>query len=264
MRFTTRLAILFLIGLAIYGCAAVPTGEPKPKFDSKEFDFGRIPQGSIVTHIFKLTNAGGDSVVIKHVRPHCGCTKAPIEDRVAHAGETIPIELRFNSGGYRGKSKKSATVNLFLAEQNTPSYRLLFSTYTDTASNPFSYGELGASPYKIEFSDTMEYVDITLTNRVAAKREVKVVDYQPDRIEVSWKEKTIGPKGEKTLRVKRITDAHGLVASITLEMPGHPNTRITIPISEYIAPGSIRGGRSISRRVKQPQPKPAAAPWGAK
>ncbi len=258
MKLLIQIALLTLAGLVIYSCAGVPTGPAKPQFDSEDFNFGRIPKGSTVTHVYKLTNAGGDSVLVQRIRPHCGCTKAPLQETVAHAGETIPIELRFNSGGYRGKAKKSATITLFLAEENTPNYRLMFSTYTDTTSDPFSYGELGASPYKIEFSDSMEYVDITLTNRVAAKREVKVVDYQPDRVKLSWEEKTIGPKEEETLRVTRLAESHGIVASITLEMTDHPNTRITIPISEYVARGSIRTGSSVSRRISIPESKD---PW---
>lgn len=259
MRMSIQIAVVILLGLVIYGCSAKPSGPPKPVFDAEDFDFGRIPENSTVTHIYQLTNEGGDSVVIQRVRTHCGCTKAPVEKTVAGPGETIPIELRFNSRGIRGSSKKSATVNLFIEEENTPNFRLMFSTFTDTTSNPFGYGELGAEPYQIEFSDSVEYVDIKLTNRMAAKREIRVVDYQPDRIKVSWENKNIGPKEETTLRVTRIVEPRSIVASVTLEMAEHPNTRITIPISEYIAPGTVRTGKSVSRKVVPPD---YPSPWG--
>jgi hypothetical protein len=258
MKTTIKWVFVVLIGLAVYGCAGKPSGPAKPEFDTIEFDFGKIPQGATVSHIYQLTNLGGDSIVVQNVRTNCGCTKAPIEKTVAYAGETIPIELRFNSRGYRGKSTKSANVNLFIEEQNTPAFRLSFSTFTDTTSTPFETGELGASPYKIEFNDSLEYVDITLTNFVAAKREIRVVDYQPERVKLAWTKKSIAPKGEEILRVTRIADAKGIVASITLEMTDHPNTRITIPISEYVAQGSVRTGRSVSRPVNPPSEK---TPW---
>jgi len=259
VRLTPFILLTAMIGLALYGCAGTPTGPGKPEFDFTEFDFGRIPQGVVVTHIYKLANVGGDSVVVQGVRTHCGCTKAPLEIKVAHVGETIPIELRFSSRGYRGKSKKSATVNMWIAEENTPSERLSFSTYTDTVANPFSYGELGAEPFKIEFADSVETIEITLTNRIAAKREVEIVDFQSDRIKLSWDKKTIGPKGRAVLKVTRLIPAHGLVASITLEMPGHENTRITIPIEEYVEVGTTRTGRSVSRRVTPTQAP--TEPW---
>lgn len=258
MRITIKLGVIVLLGLAVYGCAGKPSGPAKPEFDTIEFDFGKIPQGATVSHIFQLKNTGGDSVVVQNVRTNCGCTKAPIEKTVAYAGETIPIELRFNSRGYRGKSTKSANVNLFIAEQNTPAFRLSFSTFTDTTSSPFESGELGASPFKIEFSDSTEYVDITVKNFIAAKREVVVVDYQPERVKLSWTKKSIAPKGEETLRVTRLAEAKGIIASITLEMVDHPNTRITIPISEFVGHGSVRTGRSVSRPVNPPTEK---NPW---
>ena len=247
-----NLVLFAAIAVAITGCAKTPTGPAKPKFDVTDFDFGRIPQGSVVTYVYRLTNAGGDSIIIDRVRPHCGCTKAPLSQNIVHAGETVPIELRFNSRGYRGKSKKSAAVNLTLGEQNQPSFRLSFSTYTDTSSTPFGYGELGIAPYKIEFTDSIEEVELTITNRVAAKRKVEIVSYQSDRIRLSWTERTIGPKEQTTLKVTRIIPATGFAASITMEMPGHGNTRITIPISEFIERGTTRTSSSISRRVSKP------------
>src|SRR6476619_7495790 len=39
-----------------------------------EYDFGKIPQGKPVTHIFMLTNTGGTPLKLDNVQASCGCT----------------------------------------------------------------------------------------------------------------------------------------------------------------------------------------------
>jgi hypothetical protein len=38
------------------------------------FDFGKIPQGRPVTHVFEVVNNGKDSLKISNVQASCGCT----------------------------------------------------------------------------------------------------------------------------------------------------------------------------------------------
>lgn len=247
---------VFLTIAILIGCSGgTASNPPEPKFDSKDFDFGRIPSESVVSHQYKLSNTGGDSIIVMSVRAHCGCTKAPLVDSIVKAGKTVPIELRFNSGGFRGSARKSASIKIKVGE-NEIDDQLYFSTFIDTSAVPFSYGELGAEPYKIEFSDSIDKVDVKFINRVAADRTVKIIDYQPDRVELSWKEKKIGPKKEATLTVKRKKNTENIVASVTVEMDGIPNSRITIPISE---------ARNETPRIKAtpplPKENPTTIPW---
>ena len=235
--YRTLLPLVFILFFGIQGCRSESNfGPADPKFDLTDFDFGRIPQNSIVTHIYNLTNEGGDSVKVTYLRAHCGCTKAPLEDSIAFAGETIPIELRFDSGRFRGKNHKTASISMDYGGPAPKGFKLFFRANVDTVSNPFSYGELGATTDKIQFSDSVETVELTLINRSATKRTVKVVDYQEDRIDLSWDEKRIGPWKEAILEVTRLVSGANLVASITLEIPGRQNSRITIPVEGYRAP----------------------------
>ena len=39
-----------------------------------EFDFGKIPQGKPVTHIFEFTNTSGKPFALENVLASCGCT----------------------------------------------------------------------------------------------------------------------------------------------------------------------------------------------
>jgi len=225
-----RMTVLLTLFFLLEGCSAkTPLGPPKPQFDAAEFNFGRIPEGVIVTHIYDLTNEGGDSLVITELRPHCGCTKAPLATSVVGAGKTVPIELRFNSRGYHGKARKSASIRLD-ADGKIISDQLFFSAYIDTSAETFSDGQIAVSEPVITFADSVERVELQLSNRMAASRELSIVDYQPDRIELSWKKKLLGPKESATLEITRKIPANELYASITMEMKGYDNSRITIPL----------------------------------
>src|SRR6187399_763022 len=39
-----------------------------------EFDFGKIPQGKPVTHIFEVTNKSNVALKISNINASCGCT----------------------------------------------------------------------------------------------------------------------------------------------------------------------------------------------
>jgi len=250
------LSYLFAL-LLLSGCVAkTPTGPPKPKLDSTSFNFGRIPTNTVITHTYRLTNEGGDSVVIEKLRTHCGCTKAPLSDSVVGPGEMVPIELRFNARGYRGQTTKSASITYRFGE-DIKTERLSFNATADTTTPAFQTGELGATPPIAEFTDSAKEVELWLTNRVATEREVVIVDYQSDRIKLPWKSKKIGPKETVKITIKRLVPAEGLVASITLEMSGRPNTRITIPVREY----SAQSRPTVHTKPSSPKPVKPLTPW---
>lgn len=79
------------------------------KFSETVFDFGKIPQGKPVTHVFTVENIGNDSLKIDNVQASCGCTtpewtKTPI----AKGGKTT-IKVGYNSAA-EGFFDKTITV----------------------------------------------------------------------------------------------------------------------------------------------------------
>ena len=245
--------ILLLVLIILGGCTArTPEGPPSPSFDTTDFNFGRIPENTVVTHIYRLTNQGGDSLFVSSLRPHCGCTKAPLEDSLAMAGEEIEIELRFRSKGFRGSARKSASVSLDLGK-STKHDMLYFDAFVDTATIPFTNGDLGVNPYVLVLDSETEVETLTVENRIAAEKTVKVVDHQPDRIELSWTEKELGPRESAHLVVRRKIHPRRLVASITLEIEGKGNSRITVPIANKPPPPKVPKPR---RKIHSPEPEP--------
>lgn len=88
--------------------AATPT--TKIEFTETSFDFGEIKQGDVVEHTFVFKNTGENDLVLKNVKPTCGCTALDWPKEAVKPGETGEIQTRFNSRGKMGKQYKYFTV----------------------------------------------------------------------------------------------------------------------------------------------------------
>lgn len=75
-----------------------------------EFDFGKIPQGKPVTHIFEVTNNSKLPLNISNVHASCGCTTPEWEkDKVITPGEKTKITVGYNAAA-EGTFTKFITV----------------------------------------------------------------------------------------------------------------------------------------------------------
>jgi hypothetical protein len=75
-----------------------------------EFDFGKIPQGKPVTHIFEVSNTGKDSLHIQNVQASCGCTTPEWDrDKVQAPGEKTKITVGYNAAS-EGPFTKQITI----------------------------------------------------------------------------------------------------------------------------------------------------------
>jgi hypothetical protein len=61
------------------------------------YDFGKIPQGKPVTHIFEYTNSGKTPIVLDNVQASCGCTTPVWSKNPVPAGGTSQITVGFNA-----------------------------------------------------------------------------------------------------------------------------------------------------------------------
>jgi hypothetical protein len=75
-----------------------------------EFNFGKIPQGKPVTHIFEITNTGKDSLKIVNVQASCGCTTPEWEkDKPLAPGASAKITVGYNAAA-EGPFTKPVTI----------------------------------------------------------------------------------------------------------------------------------------------------------
>ena len=87
-----------------------------------EFDFGKIPQGKPVTHIFEVLNSSKVPLNISDVHASCGCTTPEWEkDKVVAPGEKTKITVGYNAAAegpftkfitvtYNGAQSKQITI----------------------------------------------------------------------------------------------------------------------------------------------------------
>jgi hypothetical protein len=75
-----------------------------------EFNFGKIPQGKPVTHIFEISNIGKDSLRIVNVQASCGCTTPEWEkDKPIAPGKSAKITVGYNAAA-EGPFTKPVTI----------------------------------------------------------------------------------------------------------------------------------------------------------
>jgi len=74
-----------------------------------EFDFGKIPQGKPVTHVFEFTNTGSTPFSLENVQASCGCTTPVWNKQVVAPGATSKITVGYNAQN-EGPFAKPVTI----------------------------------------------------------------------------------------------------------------------------------------------------------
>ncbi|MCS7162951.1 MAG: DUF1573 domain-containing protein [Bacteroidia bacterium] len=85
-------------------------------------DFGQVKQGTIVKARFTLVNQGPTPIQILEIKPSCGCSVVAWERRSLAPGDSLPVEVSFNTGGKVGRQRKTFTVFSTASNSPTPFY----------------------------------------------------------------------------------------------------------------------------------------------
>jgi len=83
---------------------------PRLVFNQTQFDFGDVNQGNSVVTTFTLTNAGKSDLIIRKIKPNCGCTVAGLKNNVIKPGDSEMMDVTFNSSDRKGRQYKTITV----------------------------------------------------------------------------------------------------------------------------------------------------------
>jgi len=86
-----------------------------------EYNFGKIPQGKPVSHVFLFTNSGKIPVVLDNVQASCGCTTPEWNKDTVRTGSSSKIIVGYNAMNdgpfskfititYNGKQTKQITI----------------------------------------------------------------------------------------------------------------------------------------------------------
>jgi hypothetical protein len=220
--------IIALVGFL--ACTASATAQPKIEFPGSPWDFGEMLQSQAVLHKFEVRNAGKDTLFISRVKPACGCTSAPLTKDVIGPGESIWMDVTFNSKRFSGEVHK--TVTFFSNDPAEPEAKLAFTATIETArktveslEEPVDLGNL--------LPNTGKQAQIRLINIGDQPYRLTVADWPGDWLEGDWTERVIDPQDTLTLTV----GTHGVAPlgrfseSITFDVDGKVKSRFSLPIT---------------------------------
>ena len=74
-----------------------------------KFDFGKIPQGKPVTHVFEVINTGSEPLQIENVQASCGCTTPKWDHDPIAPGGSKKITVGYNAAA-NGHFEKAITI----------------------------------------------------------------------------------------------------------------------------------------------------------
>lgn len=187
-------------------------------------------QQETVGHQFEVKNAGTDTLFISRVKPSCGCTSAPLTKDVIAPGESIWLDITFNSKRFSGKVTKK--VSVFCNDPDQPESVIQFTAQIETARKqimvahePVDLGSL--------LPDRPNQTKVELTNMGTEPYRLTLVDWPKEWMQASWEEKVVDPNATVELEVGTIGGAPmgKFETSMTIDIQGRDQSRISFPIT---------------------------------
>ena len=111
MKKLILLASAALLTIGVFAQDQAKMAEDVVKFKELAYDFGKIKQGSPVTHDFVFTNISNSPVIIESAVPSCGCTTPVKPEGAIPQGKDNKIQAGFNAANV-GPFNKSITIKV--------------------------------------------------------------------------------------------------------------------------------------------------------
>jgi len=105
-------SIFLMFSSVVLFAQAQPTETPKAdplQVRELSYDFGKIPQGKPVTHVFVVANTGTEPLILENVQASCGCTTPEWSKDPIPAGGTKEIKVGYNAAA-EGAFTKSISI----------------------------------------------------------------------------------------------------------------------------------------------------------
>jgi len=170
-RLIEKSRILFVLILAclLFSGSLISGGKgPKIKFKEESWDFGKLKQGKVLTHVFVFKNEGDETLKIKRVKTSCGCTAALLSDKDIAPGEKGEIKVTLDTKGFGGKNTKYIDV-----ESNDPAQphkRLTISVEIEIPPRP----RIFLDRYAIDLGLLLEKEEIQARTKIKNKGELEL------------------------------------------------------------------------------------------
>jgi len=131
MSSLTKNIFLILILLQVVACqnATKEKQNGKPLLEiigGLEQNLGEINTPEVLSYTFEVKNTGTAPLLLKRVKPTCGCTVANWTKKEIAPGEKGTIDIQFNSEGYQGLERKNIIIE---TNANTKPIKLFFTIF---------------------------------------------------------------------------------------------------------------------------------------
>ncbi|MCC6220246.1 MAG: DUF1573 domain-containing protein [Deltaproteobacteria bacterium] len=83
---------------------------PKIAIEKPMHDFGKVAQGTVVNHAFKVKNIGTAPLIIHRILADCGCTVATAQVKEIAPQEESEIAATFNTAGFYAYKTKTIRI----------------------------------------------------------------------------------------------------------------------------------------------------------
>lgn len=103
-----KLFTLFVC-LAAFSASRAQTADETLDLKELEYNFGAIPQGKPVYHLFQITNKGLTPMKLDNVQASCGCTTPEWSKDPIPAGASDKIKVGYNAAA-EGHFEKMVTI----------------------------------------------------------------------------------------------------------------------------------------------------------
>ena len=97
--------------LTVLLTAVAATAGPIIEVDNADYDFGKHPSASAVTHDFIISNVGDATLSILDVRTSCGCTTTALSKSELAPGESVELEVTVGLTNFSGRTNQFIYVS---------------------------------------------------------------------------------------------------------------------------------------------------------
>ncbi|MEA1939606.1 MAG: DUF1573 domain-containing protein [Candidatus Caldatribacteriota bacterium] len=142
---------------------------PSISFSEEEWDFGNIKEDERPSHIFTVTNTGGEELIISRVRASCGCTATMLSSDHILPGKSVELKTTFNPSGYKNLVKKSIYI-----ESNDPELsRLKIAVIANVEAIPAPQAYISNSQWNLDLISQGDFPEFNFT--VENKGELELI-----------------------------------------------------------------------------------------
>lgn len=251
-----RYVSVLLVGLAAASGATASTWADG-MFSELSKDFGSVPRGPTVSHLFHFTNNTKDWVHVANVRVSCGCTTATALDTDVAPGKTGTILAQMDTTRFTGA--KAVTVFVQFDRPQWDEVQLVVQAYgrDDIALTPesFAFGQVrhATTPAR---SVSVSFVGSPGLQVVGARCDSNYVrpiikQVRRDDSEVAY---------QVTAKLRNDTPVGRWYTDVWLQTNDPNSPRIRVPLTvdvegalsvspEAVSMGEVKVGNTVQRKV---------------